>query len=98
MLRTVAAVSLVLGMSMALTPVADATPMLPLFKSCKEAHKAGVYNIPKGDPQYKKKQDPHHKGIACEGHPKGQKGDDQAPPPADAPVAADAPVPAPPAA
>ena len=89
MLRTLTVASLVIGVGVALAPVSDATPMLPMFKSCKQAHKAGIYNIPKGDPQYKKKQDKDHNGVACEGHPKGQKGD--APAPADAPAAADAP-------
>lgn len=75
MLRTLTAASVILGVGIALAPGADATPMYPAFKSCKAAHKAGVYNIPKGDPQYKKKQDPDHNGIACEGHPKAKKGD-----------------------
>jgi len=80
MLRALGTASLVIGIGITLTPAAEAHPMLPLFKNCKEAHKAGVYNIPKGDPQYKKKQDPHHKGIACPGHPKAKKGDEPAPP------------------
>jgi len=103
MMRTLAAASLAITMGMALAPTSDATPMLPMFKTCKQAHKAGVYNIPKGDPQYKKKQDPDHNGIACEGHPKGEKGGAPAPAgepapgapaPAAAPAPAEAPIPA----
>lgn len=79
MLRQLMTASLIVGIGVALAPVADAAPMLPTFKSCKEAHQAGVYNIPKGDPQYKKKLDKKHDGIACEGHPKGDQGDPPAP-------------------
>lgn len=89
MFRSLTTASLIIGVGIALAPVSDATPMLPTFKSCKQAHVEGVYNIPKGDPQYKKKQDKNHDGVACEGHPKGDKNapaDPAAPLPDDQPV------------
>lgn len=36
------------------------------FKSCKEAHAAGYYNIKKGEPAYSTKLDRDRDGVACE--------------------------------
>jgi hypothetical protein len=64
MLRALAAAVLIAGIGVSLAPAAQASGP---YKNCKEAHKDGRYNIPKGDPDYKPSQDRDGDGIACEG-------------------------------
>lgn len=43
------------------------------FDNCTQAYKAGVANIPKGDPAYSSKLDRDHDGVACDRPPAGFK-------------------------
>jgi Excalibur calcium-binding domain len=56
-----------LGLGMA--PVASAYEPGPVYRNCTEAHNAGVYNIPKGDPAYWPDGDRDGDGFACEPKP-----------------------------
>lgn len=38
----------------------------PVYATCEDAHKAGVYDIPKGDPAYWVGGDRDHDGWACD--------------------------------
>jgi hypothetical protein len=52
-----------IGASVAVAPLASASPP---YANCKEAHKDGRYDIPRGDPAYAPKLDRDDDGIACE--------------------------------
>jgi Excalibur calcium-binding domain len=57
-----AAVLLAGLLGVAAAPVASASP----YKTCKEAAHDGVFNIPKGDPNYDPGLDRDGDGVACE--------------------------------
>jgi hypothetical protein len=41
------------------------------YKNCAEAHADGRWNIPEGDPAYRRELDNNHDGIACESRKPG---------------------------
>lgn len=60
---SLAVAALVAGLGVVLAPVATAAGP---YSRCKDAAQDGVYNIPKGDPNYWPGGDRDNDGIACE--------------------------------
>lgn len=50
------------------TPASATMPNRPTvyYRNCAEAHAAGRYDIPEGDPAYRPGLDKDHNGVACE--------------------------------
>lgn len=63
MVRSVLVGAMILGAAVGAAPIASADPP---YRNCKEAHKDGRYDIPKGDPAYAPHLDRDNDGIACE--------------------------------
>lgn len=47
------------------TPTVPSGPMV-YYRNCAEAHAAGRWDIPEGDPAYRPGLDKDHNGVACE--------------------------------
>ncbi|BBZ38717.1 hypothetical protein MCNS_17800 [Mycobacterium conspicuum] len=43
----------------------------PYYQNCDEAHKDGRWDIPEGDPAYRRELDKNHDGVACESRKPG---------------------------
>lgn len=59
---------LALALILASSPAQAARGPIPAggFKSCKEANRAGYYDIRRGEPAYSKRLDRDGDGVACE--------------------------------
>lgn len=67
MIRKTVLVAAALGVGgLVLAPLASAYEYGPVYSTCSDAHDAGVYNIPKGDPAYWPDGDRDGDGFACE--------------------------------
>lgn len=59
----------VVGLCLAVAPVASAYEYGPVYGTCGDAHNAGVYDIPESGPAYWPDGDKDGDGIACESTP-----------------------------
>lgn len=63
MIRTVIIAASIAMSALGFAPAAAAGPV---YDNCDDAHAAGVYDIPKGDPAYWKGGDRDDDGYACD--------------------------------